>query len=401
MTNHDLLPRQEESTRRNWSISGFAAVVVCTLGCGISPPPPPPPRVYSMESEQVATDRLSTHIVANGADDKEPVVFLHGLLSGTRAWSQVMERYGPDHFLVAIDLRGFGDTEAKPVDATKGVKELSEDIEALLKAKQITRKIHLVGHSMGALVALQYVVDNPTTIASLTLVAPASLYGAGGTKGDNGTPNYADFSGAGAGAFPATTVDALRAKDRSASSRSTIRTFIRNVLVSPDFHLNPAFEDSLVEEAFKAALGDDNVPGDKTQSQNWPYFAPGNKGIGNAVSSKFYAGVAAAFVALQSKPPVLWIRSAVDLVVSDTAVFDIAHFGINGTIPNYPGQSVYPLQPQDTQTRKVLTDYAAAGGKFQEKVYVGIGHSPYFYAPDTFIADLRAHVTANAVATAK
>jgi len=354
-----------------------------------------------MESEQVATDRLSTHIVSNGSDDKETVVFLHGALSGTNSWRQVMAGYGPEHFLVAIDMRGFGDTETKPVDATKGVRELSEDITALLKAKRITRRIHLVGHSMGALVALQFVVDNYATVASLTLVTPPSLYGIGGTKGDNGTPNYADFAGSGAGGFPPAAVDALRAKDRSASSPFTARSFLRNFLVSTDFQLDAEFEEALIDDALKATLGDDNSFGNTTRSQNWPYFAPGTRGIGNAVSSKYYAGVAAAFIALPSKPPVLWIRSALDLLASDAGAMDIANFGINGTIPNYPGQSVYPLQPQDTQTRRVLTNYAAAGGRFQEKVYDGKGHSPYLYAPMVFIADLKAFVTTNTALVAR
>lgn len=87
--------------------------------------------------------------------------------------------------------------------------------------------------------------------------------------------------------------------------------------------------------------------------------------------------------------------------MSDEAATDIASLGINGTIPNYPGQSVYPLQPQDTQTRKVLTNYAAAGGHFEEKVYPGKGHSPYMYAPEMFIADLKAFVIANTVSAAK
>lgn len=274
---------------------------VITLGCNSTLDPLRPVRVYAMESEQVVTDRLSTHIVANGSDDKETVVFLHGMFSGTSSWRQVMAGYGADHFLVAIDMRGFGDTETKPVDATKGVKELSEDIKALLKAKNITRKIHLVGHSMGALVALQYVVDNAAAVASLTLVTPPSLYGGGGTKGDNGTPNYADFSGAGAGGFPTAILDALRAKDRTASSPFTIRSFIRSVLVSTDRQLDAAFEDALVDDALKAAIGDDNSPGNTAQSQNWPYFAPGTRGIFNAVSSKYYVGVAAAFVTLPSK----------------------------------------------------------------------------------------------------
>jgi pimeloyl-ACP methyl ester carboxylesterase len=359
------------------------------------------PRVYVMESEQVATDRLSTHIVANGPDDKEPVVFLHGALSGTSSWREVMSGYGPTQFLVAIDMRGFGDTETRPVDATKGVRELSDDIEALLKAKNIRSRIHLVGHSLGALVALQYVVDNPTTVASLTLVTPPSLLGGGGTKGEDGTPNYADFSGAGAGGFPEAILQTLRAKDRTASSPFTARSFIRNLLVAPDIQLNAAFEDALIDDAFKATLGDDNFPGSATQSSNWPYFAPGTKGVSNAVSSKYYGGVAAAFVALASKPPVLWIRSAFDPLVSDNGAQDIANFGINGTIPGYPGQSVYPPQPHDTQTRRVLTRYASAGGRFEEKVYDGKGHSPYMYAPAIFIADLKAFVTANAVLAVK
>src|SRR5215831_12718581 len=74
----------------------------------------------------------------------------------TVAVLSVTGRYRP----LAIDLRGFGDTDPEPVDATRGVRDFADDLAAVIDALGLP-SVHLVGWSMGGGVVLQYLVDRP------------------------------------------------------------------------------------------------------------------------------------------------------------------------------------------------------------------------------------------------
>lgn len=46
---------------------------------------------------------------------------------------------------------------------------------------------------------MQYLIDHPAMLRSLTLIAPVSPYGFSGTKDERGTPCRPDYAGSGAG----------------------------------------------------------------------------------------------------------------------------------------------------------------------------------------------------------
>jgi len=69
---------------------------------------------------------------------------------------------------------------------------------------------------------------------------------------------------------------------------------------------------------------------------------------------------------VEPKPPVLWLRGANDVIVSDTSLYDLAYLGSLGVIPGWPGEQTWPPQPMVAQTRAVLLGYAAAGGRFRQ-----------------------------------
>ena len=66
---------------------------------------------------------------------------------------------------------------------------------------------------------------------------------------------------------------------------------------------------------------------------------------------------------VEPKPPVLWIRGANDVIVSDTSLYDLAYLGSLGAIPGWPGEQTWPPQPMVAQTRAVLNGYAVASGR--------------------------------------
>jgi pimeloyl-ACP methyl ester carboxylesterase len=74
-------------------------------------------RVHSHTAD---TDRLRMHYLEAGPEDGIPVVLVHGNLSTGRFFEHVMSG-APDRFrVIAPDMRGFGDTEFAPIDATRG-----------------------------------------------------------------------------------------------------------------------------------------------------------------------------------------------------------------------------------------------------------------------------------------
>jgi pimeloyl-ACP methyl ester carboxylesterase len=138
-------------------------------------------------------------------------------------------------------------------------------------------------------------------------------------------------------------------------------------------------------------LGEEDIPGDATQSIHWPHMAPGVWGATNATSPK-YAGDVNEIIQCNPKPDILWVRGSHDLVVSDTAASDPGYLGRMGLLPGWPGEEEYPPQPMIGQTRNILDKYAAGGGSYEEVVIDDAGHIPFIEKPDAFNNVFHEHI---------
>ena len=85
-----------------------------------------------MRSHSVDTDRLRMHLVESGPEDGVPVVLIHGNLSTGRFYEHLFDDAPSRYRLLAPDMRGFGDTERVPIDATRGLRDWADDTAALL-----------------------------------------------------------------------------------------------------------------------------------------------------------------------------------------------------------------------------------------------------------------------------
>ena len=228
---------------------------------------------------------------------------------------------------------------------------------------------------------MHHAADHPTDVRSLTLVGSASPYGFGGTRGLDGTPINDDFSGTGAGIMPQETLDRIRAGDRTSDSDFSPRVFMNAFYWKQGYRVDPSREDSYVDAILETVIGEDNEPGDITTSANWPGFAPGTRGVLNAISGR-YADVTR-LGDVDPKPPILWIQGDEDLVVSDTSSFDMGHLGRQGTVPGWPGDDVHPPQPMVSQMRAFLDRYRSNGGTVVAIELQGAGHGPHIdHAPE-------------------
>lgn len=114
----------------------------------------------------------------DGRSDGAPVIlFIRGLGRSSSIWVNIAAELGagyPDARLIGVDLLGFGDSP-KPVwqkyDATMQAKSLHQTVRKL----GVTQPIIVVGHSLGALVSVEYARRFPEHVSELILVS-APIY---------------------------------------------------------------------------------------------------------------------------------------------------------------------------------------------------------------------------------
>jgi len=360
--------------------------------CGghMVPPARPTYRRDMSDRVRVEANGITQNVHVWGPEDGRPVLLIHGNCSSGAFWAPIVARLPEGWRVAAPDLRGYGDTQPAPVDATRGLRDFADDVAALLDGGLFASAARplIAAHSMGAGVAMHLLIDHPGRMAGLLLESPVSPYGFGGTRDVDGTPTTEDFAGTGGGGVNPSFVERLQAGDRSDDDPASPRSVMRTTYVADPASLG-ADEEALLDSMLSTVVGTDNYPGDATASPNWPAIAPGTRGVLNALSPRWFS-VADGLVAAADKPPIAWVRGSADVIVSDTSLFDLAYLGQLGAVPGWPGEGPCPPQPMIGQTRTVLERYAAAGGSYVEHVLDGCGHSPHIEAPEEFLDALLA-----------
>ena len=104
--------------------------------------------------------------------DLSPILLLHGLASSAHIWNLVAPLLAAGGYVVtALDQRGHGESD-KP-DTGYDFATILDDDTAAVEALEIERPI-LVGHSWGAMVALQFAATNFNQVTALVLVDGAT-----------------------------------------------------------------------------------------------------------------------------------------------------------------------------------------------------------------------------------
>lgn len=340
----------------------------------------------------VTTPRLVASVLERPAETPtSTVVFVHGNVSSSLFWQPTMLGLADDVRALAIDLRGFGDSETLPVDAARGVRDFSDDIASVLDSLGIDRA-NFVGWSMGGGVVMQFMLDHSERVTTATFVSPVSPYGFGGTKGAAGELLSPECPGTGGGGANPDFVAQLNAGDVADGSPTSARMVFRTAYVA-DAAAHAEYEDLWVESMLTTSTGEDNYPGDSVAVEAWPGFGPGRRGVLNTMTPNHFN--VSGIVELESKPPVLWVRGLNDAIVSDASGFDLNFLGQLGVIPGWPGMEIAPPQPMIEQTRAVFEKYAANGGRYTELAWENCGHSAHLERPQEFLNVLGAHLIAS------
>ena len=99
---------------------------------------------------------------------KGTILLIPGLNTKRLAWSRQLPVFGREYRTLALDHRDYGDSD--PWEEPYTIVDLADDAAALLRALGAA-PAHVVGISMGGMVAQNVAVRHPDVVASLVLVA--------------------------------------------------------------------------------------------------------------------------------------------------------------------------------------------------------------------------------------
>lgn len=110
---------------------------------------------------------LYTEVSGSGS----PVLLIPGMLATTKFWKEISEKLSKNHKVISLDILGFGQSPApKNLDYT--ISDHTQSILKTLDDLQIKENLIVVGHSMGALLALDLALEKPGLVKKLILISP-------------------------------------------------------------------------------------------------------------------------------------------------------------------------------------------------------------------------------------
>lgn len=112
---------------------------------------------------------VKLHYLSSGTKTASgtPIVLLHGFAETSHMWAPILEPLGKNHAVLAPDLRGAGESD-KPAGGYDK-KTMAQDIHALVQSMGYKR-VKIVGHDIGLMVAYAYAAQYPSEVESIVLM---------------------------------------------------------------------------------------------------------------------------------------------------------------------------------------------------------------------------------------
>ncbi len=123
------------------------------------------PEETPLHSQTIWIAGVKIHFVEMGQG--LPLLFLHGLGGSCKDWTASLQFFRDSYQVMAIDFPGFGDSDKPEVDYS--IEWLTVMVEKFLQERKLNQ-VNIVGHSMGALVALNLAArpDSPVKVLMVT-----------------------------------------------------------------------------------------------------------------------------------------------------------------------------------------------------------------------------------------
>jgi len=121
---------------------------------------------------RLALDDLEVNYLQEGSGTD--LVLIHGLGNDLTMWDADAAAFANYHRVLRFDVRGFGDSD-KPA-GPYSPELFARDLAGLLEACGVERA-HVLGISMGGVIAQRFALDYPARVRSLVLVSTSSEVG--------------------------------------------------------------------------------------------------------------------------------------------------------------------------------------------------------------------------------
>ena len=106
----------------------------------------------------------------------DALIILHGFMGSLDNWQSLANEFAKSFEVYLIDARNHGKS---PHTATHSIAEMVEDLFVFMQQQHIS-KAHIIGHSMGGKVAMQFAVNYPNSVNKLIVAdIAAKKYGRG------------------------------------------------------------------------------------------------------------------------------------------------------------------------------------------------------------------------------
>ncbi|SRR5579884_155083 len=119
-----------------------------------------------MEHRTVCVNGVNLHLVQAG-EQGAALILLHGFPQTWLIWRYVLPAFAQRYRVLAMDLRGYGDSDKPASGYDKGT--MAEDVRALMDRLEIERAL-VVGHDRGARVARRLGLEHPSRVAGVVLL---------------------------------------------------------------------------------------------------------------------------------------------------------------------------------------------------------------------------------------
>src|SRR5690349_21549622 len=127
--------------------------------------PPQRQQQSGVESHLADVNGTTLHYLVAG--DGEAVILLHGYAQTSHTWRPLIAELAKTHMVVAPDLRGFGGS-AKP-DNGYDKRTCAQDVHVLAASLGLKR-VRVVGHDIGQMVAYAYAAQYPAEVERIALI---------------------------------------------------------------------------------------------------------------------------------------------------------------------------------------------------------------------------------------
>lgn len=116
----------------------------------------------------VTSDGIELYYEDHGDRTAEPVLLIMGFIMNAGAWAPQIEALAPRYHVIAFDNRGSGRSAQPP--GPYNMREFVADTAAVLDAAGAD-SAHIIGVSMGGMIAQQFTLAHPDRVRSLILMA--------------------------------------------------------------------------------------------------------------------------------------------------------------------------------------------------------------------------------------